>query len=116
MQIILKNGGKTSEFECEFKETEIIYYPNGKVEYELSKEDVNSMFRCCADLEYQSEYGDIDARLLNYVFYFGNDKPYLEVRNKNDNSSIRCNLVLTETEHERIGKLTSDWFRRAKKP
>lgn len=102
MQIILRNGGKTSEFECKFKETEIIYYPNGKVEYKLSKDDVNSHFRCCADLEYQEKYGDVDCGLLDYYIYFSANKAHLEVENRADSTSVSFNLCLTKSEMDKI--------------
>ncbi len=110
MQIILRNGGKTSEFECKFKETEIIYYPNGKVEYKLSKDDVNSHFRCCADLEYQEKYKNVDAKLLEYYLHFENSKPHLIVRNKNDDTSIQRGLIITLSEMEIIEKITNRMF------
>lgn len=106
MQIILRNGGKTSEFECKFKETEIIYYPNGKVEYKLSKDDVNSHFRCCADLEYQEKYGDVDCRLLDYYIYFSANKAHLEVENRADSTSVSFNLCLTKSEMDKIKAIT----------
>lgn len=110
MQIISRNGGKTSEFECKFKETEIIYYPNGKVEYKLSEDDVNSHFRCCADLEYQEKYKNVDAVTLEYYLYFENNKPYLEVRNKNDNTFIRRGLIISFSESKRIEQITKRMF------
>lgn len=110
MQIVLRNGGKTSEFECKFKETEIIYYPNGKVEYKLSKDDVNSHFRCCADLEYQEKYKNVNAGTLEYYLYFENNNPYLEVRNKNDNTFIRRGLIISFSERKRIEEITKRMF------
>lgn len=110
MQIILRNGGKTSEFECKFKETEIIYYPNGKVEYKLSKDDVNSHFRCCADLEYQEKYKNVDAELLDYFLHFQNNKPFLVVRNKKDGTFIQRGLIISPSEIETIKKITKRVF------
>ncbi len=106
MQIVLQNGGKTSEFEYEFKEREIIHYSNGKVEYKLSKDDVNSSFRCCADLEYQWKYKNVDSELLEYYVHFVDGKPFLVVRNKNDDTSIQRGLIITPSEMEIIKKIT----------
>lgn len=105
MQILLKNGGKTSEFECRFKETKPIHYPNGKAEYRLSEDDVNSNFCCCADLEYQWKYRNVDAKLLEYCIRFADSKPFLVVRNKKDNTSIQRELIITPSEMSIIEKI-----------
>ncbi len=106
MQIRLNNGGKTSEFECAFKETEIIHFPDGRIEYKLSEDEVNSHFRCCANLEYQAEFPGIDAQLLEYYLIFEDNTPYLFIRNKNDNTFVKNGLILTSSEMEIIKKIT----------
>jgi hypothetical protein len=106
MQIILRNGGKTTKFECGFKDTDIIYYPDGRIEYRLSPEDVNTSFRCCANLEYQAAYQRYD-RCLEYFLRFDRNKPFLIVRNECDNTSVRRELLITPTEKEKIKKITN---------
>lgn len=52
MQIILTNGGKTAEYECQFRNTEIIHYPDGIVKYKLGDDDMASNFYCVGNLKY----------------------------------------------------------------
>lgn len=106
MQIRLNNGGKTSEFECAFKETEIIHFPDGRIEYKLSEDEVNSHFRCCANLEYQAKFPGIDARLLEHYLVFEDDAPVLFIRNKDDNTFVKNELTLTSSEMQIIKKIT----------
>ena len=106
MQIRLNNGGKTSEFECAFKETEIIHFPDGRIEYKLSEDEVNSHFRCCANLEYQAKFPGIDAQLLEYYLIFEDNTPYLFIRNKDNNTFVKNELILTSSEMDIIKKIT----------
>lgn len=106
MQIKLKNGGKTSEFECAFKETEIIHFPDGRIEYKLSEDEVNSHFRCCANLEYQAKFPGIDVQLLEYYLIFEDNTPYLFIRNKDNNTFVKNELILTSSEMDIIKKIT----------
>lgn len=106
MQILLRNGGKSAEYECEFKNMDVIYYPNRKVKYELGDDDLTSNLRCMVNLEYQAKYGDVNCDLLNYYIYFEDNKAYLCVENKTDSTFVNFNLSLTNLEMDRIRSIT----------
>lgn len=108
MQILLKNGGKTPEFECDFKETAVVYYPDDRIEYSISENDVNSVFRCSANLAYEAEHGRVDVSLLEYVLHFEHSQPYLTVRNKVSGQYIQRRMLLTMFE---MGILEHKTFR-----
>lgn len=106
MQIILTNGGKTAEYECQFRNTEIIHYPDGIVKYKLGNDDMTSNFYCVVNLKYQEKYGDVDCGLLDYYIYFSANKAHLEVENRADSASVSFNLCLTKSEMDKIKAIT----------
>ena len=106
MQILLKNGGKSAAYECNFKYTKVIYYPNGIVKYKLGEDDLISNLRCICNLEYIDKYGDVNCDLLNYYIHFDDNKAYLEVKNETDSTLVSFNLTLTKSEKDRIKLIT----------
>lgn len=106
MQMLLKNGGKSAAYECKFQNTEVVYYPDGKVKYELGDDDLTSNLRCIVNLEYQTKYGDVNCDLLDYYIHFENSKAYLSVENKEDSTSVCFNLSLTKSEMNIIRSIT----------
>lgn len=98
MQILLRNSGMTAEYDCYFRETQIIYYPNGKVEYALGDDDMSMNFRCAANLEYIDKFGEPKWKDISYHVYFINDVAYMDIRNKADKSFARVRLKLTDLE------------------
>lgn len=108
MQIYFKNGYRTPKFECKFNNTAVIYYPNDRVEYTISENDVDSTFRSGANLAYEAAYGGVDARLLEYALHFEHSQPYLTVRNKLNGHYIQRMVQLTPSE---IGILEHKTFR-----
>ena len=106
MQIILNNGGKTAEYECQFINTKIVCYPDGSIKYELGEDDMNSHFRCTAILEYQSKYGDVNCGLLDYYVFFSDNRAYLDVQNRTNSTFVRLNLSLTKSELNEIKSIT----------
>ena len=99
---ILKNGGKSAAYECKFLGKEVIYYPDGKIKYKLVNDDMITHLRCIGNLEYQSEYGEVNCGLLDYYVLFSGDKTYLEVQNKTDSTFVQLDLCLTKTELKKI--------------
>lgn len=106
MQIILNNGGKTAEYECQFINTKIVYYPDSKIKYKLGDDDMISNFRCTAILEYQSKYGDVNCGLLDYYVFFYDNRVYLDVQNRTNSTFVRLNLSLTKSELNKIKSIT----------
>lgn len=106
MQILLKNGGKTAAYECDFKYTETIYYPDGRVKYKLGEDDLTSHLRCIVNLEYQAKYGDVNLDLLDYYLYFQNDKTHLDVENRVDLTSVHFYVSLSKSEMDKIEAMT----------
>lgn len=106
MQIILNNGGKTAEYECQFIDTKIVYYLDGSIKYELGEYDMISNFRCTAILEYQSKYGDVNCELLDYYVFFYDNRAYLDVQNRINSTFVRLNLSLTKSELNKIKSIT----------
>lgn len=100
MQIYFKNGGKTPDFKCNFRETAVVYYPDNKIEYTISENDMDSVFRCCANSSYEAKHGSVNARWLEYVIHFKHGQPYLTVRNKVSGQYIQLRVLLTPSEME----------------
>lgn len=112
MQILLKNGGKTPEFECEFNNTAIIYYASGKVEYIVHNWDVSSAFAVRACLEYHSKYKDDYKYLMEYHLYFENCKTYVRVVNvaKQRSNSVLLRVNLSQRELDILAAKTFSMF------
>ena len=106
MQIKLEHGGKTAEYECQFKDTEVIYYPDGTVRYKLGEVDITTNFRCIGNLAYQEKYGDVNNNLLDYYIYFIDNKAYLDIQNQKDLSFVNFHLCLTKSEMDKIKSMT----------
>lgn len=104
MIMFLANGGCTTDFECQFKDTEM-EITNEKEEYFLSEDDVSDQLRVCANLQYQAEYEiDTSADNLIIVLVIENGNTYIEVRNKNNGTFIRRRAKLNEAEKRILPK------------
>lgn len=103
---ILKNGGKSAAYECEFRNTDVFYYPNGKIKYKLGDDDMISHFRCIGSLEYESKFGEVNPELIDYYVFFADGKQYLDVQNSADSTFVRLDLSLTKSELEKIKAIT----------
>lgn len=73
MQILLKNGGSTPEYECKFKYTTIISIPDGKTFLKLSDDDLSDALRVNLVLEYEAELEDRQHKELEFYLDVSDD-------------------------------------------
>ena len=105
MQIILPNGNKTPAFECYFRNTKNQdFFPDTEItEYDIDPDDVPMYFRSIAIDNFIMQYPNYSGN-LDLFLQHQNNKTFLVVRNKDDDTSIKLRLILTEKERDNLNQ------------